>query len=156
MIPTVIADQKVMFTTDVISNDLPLLLSMEVMKKANTQIDFASDKINILGCGVQVILSTSGHYCILIGRLNLSGMGSTDEVKEVNLFCKDFSEKTVSQKQRIAEKLHRQFSHAKSDQLKVLLRDAEVMDKGLEDLSDRLNDSCSICKKYRRPNYDQW
>ena len=25
------------------------------------------------------------------------------------------------------------------------------MDKGLEDLSDRLDDSCSICKKYRRP-----
>ena len=25
------------------------------------------------------------------------------------------------------------------------------MDKGLEDLLDRLDDSCSICKKYRRP-----
>ena len=79
-------------------------------------------------------------------------MGSTEEIKEeVNLFCKELSEKTVSQKQRIAEKLHRQFSHAKSDKLKVLLRDAEVMDKSLEDLLDKLDDSCSICKKYRRP-----
>ena len=33
----------------------------------------------------------------------------------------------------------------------MLLRDAEVMDKDLEDLLDRLDDSCSICKKYRRP-----
>ena len=33
----------------------------------------------------------------------------------------------------------------------MLLRDAEVMDKDLEYLSDRLDDSCSICKKYRRP-----
>ena len=143
-IPTVIADQTVMLTTDVISNDLPLLLSKEAMKRANTQIDFASDKINILGRDVQVIFSTSGHYCIPIGRLNSSGMGSTEEIKEeVNLFCKQLGEKTVRQKQRIAEKLHRQFSHAKSDKLKVLLRDAEVM--------DRLDDSCSICKKYRRP-----
>ena len=75
-------------------------------------------------------------------------MGSTEEIKEeVNLFCKELSEKTVSHKQRIAEKLNRQFSHAESDKLKVLLRDAEVMDKGLEDLLDRLDDSCSICKK---------
>ena len=29
-------------------NDLPLLLSKEAMENANTQIDFASDKINIL------------------------------------------------------------------------------------------------------------
>ena len=79
------------------------------MKRANTQIDFASDKINILGHDVQVIFSTSGHYCIPTGRLNSSGMGSTEEIKEeVNLFCKELSEKTVSQKQRIAEKLHRQ------------------------------------------------
>ena len=150
-IPTVIADQKVMLTTDVISNDLPLFLSKEAMKRANTQIDFASDKINILGRDVQVFFSTSGHYCIPIGTLNSSGMGSTEEIKEVNLFCKELSEKTVSQKQRIAEKLHRQFSHAKSDKLKVLLRDTEVMDKSLKDLLDRLDDSCSICKKYRRP-----
>ena len=133
-------------------NDLPLLLSKEAMKRANTQIDFASDKINILGRDVQVIFSTSGHYCMPIGRQNSSGMGSTEEVKEeVNLYCKELSEKTISQKQRIAEKSHRHFSHAKSDKLKVLLRDAEIMDKDLEDLLDRLDDSCSVCKKYRRP-----
>ena len=107
-IPTVTADQKVMLTTDVISKDLPLLLSKEAMKRANTQIAFASDKINILGRDVQVIFSTSGHYCRPIGRLNSSGIGSTEEVKEeVNLFCNELSEKAVSQKQRIAEKLHR-------------------------------------------------
>ena len=78
-------------------------------------------------------------------------MDSSEEVKEeINLYCKELSEKTVSQKQ-VAEKLHHQFSHAKSGKLKVLLRDAEVIDKDLEDLSDRLDDSCSICKKCRRP-----
>ena len=81
--------------------------AMEAMKRANTQTDFASNKIDILGRDVQVIFSTSGHYCIFNGRLNSSGMGSTEDVKEeVNLFCKELSEKTVSQKQRIAEKLH--------------------------------------------------
>ena len=139
-------------TTDVKSNDLPLLLSKKAMKEVNTQIDFASDKINILAHDVQVIFSTSGHYCIPTGRLNSSGMDFSEEVKEeVNLYCKELSEKTVSQKQKIAEKLHHRFSHAKSDKFKVLLRDAKVMDKDLEDLLDRLDDSCSVCKKYRRP-----
>ena len=41
-----------MLTTDVINNDLSQLLSKEAMKRANTQIDFASDKINILGLDV--------------------------------------------------------------------------------------------------------
>ena len=80
--PTVIADQKVMLTTDVISNDLPLLLNKEAMEKANTQIDFASDKTNILGCDVQVIFSTSGHYCIPIGRLNSTGMVLVKKLKK--------------------------------------------------------------------------
>ena len=47
--------------------------------------------------------------------------------------------------------MHCQFSHDKSDKLKLLLRDAEVMDKDLEDLLDRSDDSCSIWKKHRRP-----
>ena len=92
--------------------------------------------------------STSGHYCIPIVRLNSSSMYSTEDVKEeVNLYCKELNEKAVSQKQRIAEKLHRQFSHAKNDKSKVVLRDAEIMHKDLEDLLDRLDDSCCICKK---------
>ena len=97
-----------MFTSDVISNDLSLLLSKETMKKANRQINFASDKINILRSDVQVIFSTFGHYCISTGRLNSSGMDLSEEVKEeVNLYCKELGEKTVSQKRRTAEQLHR-------------------------------------------------
>ena len=85
-IPTVITDQKVMLTqltTYVISNDLSLFLSKEPMKKANTQIDFASDKINILNRDVQVIFSTSGHDCTpaCAGRQNTTAMHPSKEVK---------------------------------------------------------------------------
>ena len=57
-----------MLTMDVISNDLPLLLSKEAVKKDSTQTDFASDKINIFGHDVLVIFCTSGHSCMPIGR----------------------------------------------------------------------------------------
>ena len=66
------------------------------MKRANTQIDIASGKIDILGHDVQVIFSTSGHYCIPTGKLNSSGMGSTEEVKEeVNLFARSLVRKQL-------------------------------------------------------------
>ena len=80
-----------MFTTDVIRNGLFLLLDKEVMKKANRQIDFASDKINVLGRDFQVIFITSGHYCLPIGTLNTFCINFTEEVnEEVNLCYKEF------------------------------------------------------------------
>ena len=51
-------------TTEVIENDIPLLLSKYTMKEANTYIDFANDKIVILNKEVPVKFTTSGHYCI--------------------------------------------------------------------------------------------
>ena len=41
-----------MLQTDVICNELPLLLSKDAMEKASTKIDFTNDKINILGQGM--------------------------------------------------------------------------------------------------------
>ena len=49
IIPAQIGNSVIMIQTDVTSNELPLLLSKDAMKKANTKIDFTNDKINILG-----------------------------------------------------------------------------------------------------------
>ena len=53
MIPVVTAGQNMLLTTEIIENDIPLLLSKDTMKKANTYIDFANDKI---------ILNKEVHY----------------------------------------------------------------------------------------------
>ena len=47
---------------DAISNELPLLLSKDAMKKANTTTDFMNDKVNILGQGIGIGFTNSGHY----------------------------------------------------------------------------------------------
>lgn len=49
---------------DAISNELPLLLSKDAMKKANTTTDFMNDKVNILGQGIGIGFTNSGHYSI--------------------------------------------------------------------------------------------
>ena len=67
-IPAVRAGQNMLLTIEVIENDIPLLLSKDAMKKANTYIDFANDEI-ILNKEIPVNLITSGHYCIPIGKI---------------------------------------------------------------------------------------
>ena len=44
IIPAQIGNSEIMIQTDVISSELPLLLSKDAMKKANTKIDFTNDR----------------------------------------------------------------------------------------------------------------
>ena len=46
--------------------NIPLLLSKESMKKANTKIDFWQDKISIFGKIVDITCTSIGHYCIKV------------------------------------------------------------------------------------------
>ena len=57
-------------TTEVIENDIPLLLSKDTMKKANTYIDFANDKIAILNKEVPLQFTITGHYYIPTGKID--------------------------------------------------------------------------------------
>ena len=85
-IPVVIAGQNVLFTPTIIENDIPLLLSKDTMKKANT--------LNKEG---PVKFTTSGHYCIPIGKIVDH---NHDEVlkSESILLCDDVNELSDDEK----------------------------------------------------------
>ena len=51
-------------TTDIVNNDIPLLLSKEAMKKANMKLDLVNDKAEIFGEEVTLQNTSSGHYCV--------------------------------------------------------------------------------------------
>ena len=70
ILPRCIASKNVLLSTEVIENDIPLLLSKEAMKKTKTYIDFSEDKIIIFDEEALVKFSTSGHYCIKVGKMN--------------------------------------------------------------------------------------
>ena len=65
-IPATIGNNDVLIKTDVIQNDLPLLLSKDSMKKRNVKIDFANDKVSFLDQSVDIILTYAGHYAVPI------------------------------------------------------------------------------------------
>ena len=54
--------------TDVVESDIPLLFSRTVMKKAALKTDLENDTATIMGKGVALNLTTSGHYCIPIDK----------------------------------------------------------------------------------------
>ena len=64
VIPCNIAGKNVSLKTDVVKSEIPLLLSKESMKAAESKIDFVNDTINISGKDIHLHFTTSGHYAI--------------------------------------------------------------------------------------------
>ena len=139
-IPTVIAGKSVMLSTEVIHYDIPLLLSKQAMKKASTQIDFKSDTVTMYGKNVDLSFSSSGHYCIPLN----------DSHQDFAMFSFSVEGKSVSEKKKIAKKLHRQFVHPPSYKIKDLLKNADVNDDEMNKCVDEISDSCEICVKYKK------
>ena len=133
-----------LLTTEVTENDIILLLSKVTMKKANTYIDFANDKIIILNKEVPVKFTTSGHYCIPIGKIVDDNHDQVLKSESI-LFCNDVNELSNDEKQKIAIKLHCQFSHLFSDKLITLLKDFSIDDTQLFDMVKNININCKVC-----------
>ncbi|XP_078578773.1 uncharacterized protein LOC144863466 [Branchiostoma floridae x Branchiostoma japonicum] len=63
-IPANIADRQVLISTDVVNRDIPLLLSLDAMKKAGVVLHTQEDRATIFGKNVDLKLTASGHYCV--------------------------------------------------------------------------------------------
>ena len=146
-IPVIIAGISATITTDVVKYDIPLLLSKEAMKKANTQIDFKNDKVLIFGKKVDIKFTSTGHYCI---QLNNKFNDEKYFKSNVLFSCNDLSKLNSNEKYRIALKLHRQFSHPPSNRLLALLKDCNIDDNEIKNHIISLDNKCEICTKYKK------
>ena len=100
-IPAKINKTDISIITDLVNDDILLLVFKEAMKKANTQIDFSSDSVFMFGTKQSLIVTTSGHYAIPIGER--ASLEKLNEKKQRIVLCA----KTVdlSNKEKTAEKL---------------------------------------------------
>ena len=105
-IPAYIGNTSVEINTDVVTKELPLLLSKSFMKRANMVIDFHSDKASALGEQVNHTTTTSGHYIIPLTKPTqlIRNIGRKDQ-------CVVLVSRTEQSNQQIAMRLHRQFAH---------------------------------------------
>ena len=71
VIPCNIAGKNVSLKTDVVKKEIPLLLSKESMKGAESKIDFVNDRIDMFDKDILLHFTTSGHYAIPLNETNL-------------------------------------------------------------------------------------
>ena len=124
--PAYIANKKIFIITDVISNDIPLLLSKESMKKGQAKLNFITDTISILGNEIPLQITRTGHYLLCIGNTTEY---LNDHIKSnIVLFSSQFMNADKAERYKIAVKVHKQFVHPRHQKLKSLFSTAGVSD----------------------------
>ena len=104
-IPATIGEQPVRIRTDVVREEIPLLLSKRSMKKAETNIDFKTDTVSMFDSQQKLITTSSGHYAVPLGQRG--------DLK-ITLVTKTID---INNKMKIPKKLHSQFLHPPPEKL---------------------------------------
>ena len=125
-VPAEIGNQKVMIAYHVINAELPMLLSKSGMRAAGTVIDFKEEKIKMFGKQIQLGFTSSGHYTIPL----TPKVRAAADTKEVKVFfnVKELSDKTIEDKKRMMNKVHKTFGHPSAERLKKLIKEGGIED----------------------------
>ena len=146
LLPISIKNVNVLLETEIVSSDVPLLLSKETMKKAKAKMNFVDDKIELFGEEQSMMCTSTGHYAIPI-KTNSS---ATDNVKlagDVVLF----SNYENTDKKVVAKKLHTQFGHPSAKRLIKLIDSSTMQDTTeLKQAVEELSEKCDICRRYKK------
>ena len=98
-----LAGNELIIGVDVMHSDIPMLLSLESLKKARVKLDVENDEAEILGARVSLNFTSSGHYCIPVDEV---GDTKVEEVCQVRLDLLDERERYKDLTKR-----HTQFVH---------------------------------------------
>ena len=148
-IPFYVNDSRYFLTTDVVSCDVPLLLSRESLEKANAIIDFQKAEVTILGHCIPAVITNSGHYCLPLTRdLSMSSKHTQTVLFNFKLHENGSTDESLLKKKVL--KLHKQFAHPHPDRLIKLLKEADIDDSTVFDLVKDVSSSCEICKRCKK------
>ena len=130
-----VAGKMSKIAADVIAEDISLLLSKNSLKKADAIVDMKNDKAFIFGKELKLHFSTSEHYCIDID-LSTGKIDALPNITE-NVFVLE-SSLSHSDKVKQVEKLHKQFGHALTENLKSFIKNTGEQDAGLMKIIDEV------------------
>ena len=100
-IPARIVGHCTSIKAEVVTKDIPLLLSKKAMKDTKVNPDFVNNKIEIFGRDLDTICTTLGHYCIPIFSFKHV---DHENKSEVLLSLNDINSK--EEKRKATKKLH--------------------------------------------------
>ena len=101
LLPCQLSRNEIIISVDAVHSDIPMLLSLESLKKARVKLDVENDEAEILGTRVSLNFKSSGHYCKPVGQV---GDTRVEEVYQVRLDLLDERERY-----KALTKLHKQF-----------------------------------------------
>ncbi|CAH1274503.1 Hypp5321 [Branchiostoma lanceolatum] len=116
------AGRDVMITTDVVERDIPLLLSLDAMKKAGVTLNTQKDRATIFDRNVDLRLTTSRHYFVSLVDRPIR----VNEVFKANL-GKDMRARRTQDSVQVQQKV----------QMKSLQADLNIAQVKIADLVER-------------------
>jgi len=128
-----------MIQTDVVDSDIPLLLSKESMKSAKVVLDLEKDTAKIFDIEVPLDSTTCGHYAVPIY-----------DTAETSLFTTKISSMQEEDKEKMLEKIHKQFAHPTRKKVVALLHDVDCWDDSFKHLLDGIYQRCETCLKFSK------
>ena len=145
--PATIGSKRLFIETDVIDTNLPLLLSKEAMKTAETKINFEDDSVVMFGKKQDVIVTRSGHYSVPLDNKQKILEDAASNTTKIVLHITEAN----AGKKKIASKLHSQFAHPDPEKLIKLVSAAGMgndldLIKAIKDISRK----CDVCQVYRK------
>ena len=145
IIPARVGDKVIKMEIDIVGSDIPLLISKKAMKKMKMVLDMNTDTATVFGSKIDLVTTTSGHYC-----LPLLGKQHQEEVRIEEVFAVNLKQIPESEQLKWMTKLHRQFGHTSKPKFVNFLKDAGAWHDGLGKHLDKIINSCEGCIKKRR------
>ena len=139
-IPATIAGKEVYIVTDVVDSDVPLLLSMRSLEKADGKIFTKQKALSLYGRTIKCEVTSTGHWLVPLKE--------EIEIKEVcavdlgNLEEEDLKKNLL--------KLHAQFGHPAKQKLVYLLKNANMWESTFDKVLENIQNNCRICKQFTR------
>ena len=140
-IPVKIGGEYNEISFDVISSDIPLLLSKAEMKRLGITLDMKNDKGYINGKPLVLHTTSAGHYIVDLLQEN-------EALEEVNVTELE----TNDEKEQIKrlDKIHKQFGHRPKKVLVSIIKDAGKWNEKFDNMIDKIMEKCEGCLLRKR------
>ena len=139
----ILAGKEISITTDVVSSNIPLLLSIKTMKDLGMIWDFQKGTVQVFGKEITLDVSSCGHHSIPIKPSEVSVEECSMIAKHVDTTDEDFMNSKL-------KFLHMTFAHPPKDKFISLLRDAKVWSDKFERTIEKIYNKCETCEVFSK------
>ena len=151
-IPAFIGQNYVQIVTEIVEANIPLLLSIESLKKGKFTLEFGSDQLIGLGQKINLHTATNGLYALPLTK-NRQLMTNFVTSEDQSEFPIAFKVASVKSDKEIALKLHRSFAHPSAERLLRMINAAGSQWSSNENLKEEIrqvSENCEVCKIYKK------